>query len=64
MSGPLRAERMPCFFNFFVCEALPVFLRDRDNEAPFPHLPHRQEHRFDLNPAVPTSDSEGNTGSS
>lgn len=62
MRGPLRTERLPCFFNFFVCETLPVFLRDRNDEAPFPNLFHRQRHRLDLNPTVPTPDREGNTG--
>ena len=62
MRGPLRTERLPCFFNFFVCETLPVFLRDRNEESPFPNLFHRQRHRLNLNPTVPTPDSEGNTG--
>ena len=62
MRGPLRAERLLCFFNFFVGETPPVFLRDRHDEASLPNAFHRQGHRFDLDPAVPTPDSEGNAG--
>ena len=62
MRGPFRTECLLCFFNFFAGKTRPVFLGDRHDETTFPNLLHRQGHRFDLNPTVPTPDREGNTG--